>query len=297
MGLCIWQVRRIFKVIDIQESSKRVQITLLEVPEELREEFTTSHLSELEQGFANQAAKQFHAALETPVLPEHKTRLWLDRLELPIGVDDDGHFFEFWQDRPSAGENQGSQRMTTAHTFSIPSLDDRCGNHFVYRDFIECGTTQRRLHIANLPREAKSYKALYELASNVLDPIWEQFGPVELTHGFNSLELIRMIPGRIAPDRDQHAAHEKRRTGKYVCSRLGAACDFKVANKDMREVAEWAFFNSPVDRIYFYGRDSSVHVSFSHDRAHQFVELLPNSNGRRVPRVIRFPESARRDLP
>lgn len=288
-GLCLWQVGRIFKVIDRQESSERAQITLLEVPEELREEFTTAHLSELEQRFADQATKQFRAALQTPVLPEHQTRLWLDRLELPVGVDDHGHFFECWQ---HGGFNLYRKltipKITIAHTLSTPSLDDRCGNYFVYRDLIECGETQATYRLANLPREPESYQALKELASNVLDPIWERFGPMKLTYGFSSLELIRKIHGRIAPDRDQHAAHEKRQSGKHVCPRLGAACDFIVTSKDMREVAEWAFFNTAVDRLYFYGRDRPVHVSFSNDRAHQFVELLPNPNGKRVPRVIRF---------
>ncbi|MDG4549407.1 MAG: ISAs1 family transposase [Candidatus Contendobacter sp.] len=46
--------------------------------------------------FARQAARQFAEALQLPVLSEHNNRLWLDRLVFPLGVDDDGRFFEAW---------------------------------------------------------------------------------------------------------------------------------------------------------------------------------------------------------
>lgn len=96
-GLCLWQRGRIFKVIGVHTSAQFSQVTLLEIPEALREEFTTARLSEVEVGFANQAEEQFRAALTSPALPEHQTRLWLDRLELPVGIDDNGNFFESWQ--------------------------------------------------------------------------------------------------------------------------------------------------------------------------------------------------------
>jgi hypothetical protein len=171
----------------------------------------------------------------------------------------------------------------------MPKLDDRCGEHFTYRDFIECGETQAKEKLPNLPKEADSYKALHELATNVLDLVFDKFGPkIELTYGFSSAELIKAIPERIAPKLDQHAAHEKNRLGNFICERLGAACDFIVHGKDMREVAEWVYKNTKVDRVYFYGQENPIHVSFSNNRAHQFVEMLAGKNGRRTPRVVRI---------
>ncbi len=96
-GLCLSQAGSIFKVIGTNENAAHIQITLLEVPEELREEFTTQHLSDIEQRFACQAAKQFDTALQMPALPEHQTRLWLDRMQFPLGVDERGQLFEYWQ--------------------------------------------------------------------------------------------------------------------------------------------------------------------------------------------------------
>ncbi|MDW7618915.1 MAG: hypothetical protein SCG84_03400, partial [Nitrosomonadaceae bacterium] len=45
----------------------------------------------------------------------------------------------------------------------IPDLDEPCGRNFTYRDFIECGETQARTELPNLPKEADTYTALYEL--------------------------------------------------------------------------------------------------------------------------------------
>jgi len=77
--------------------AQHAQIALLEIPEELRKDFTTPRLTEMEVSFASQAEREFRAALEIPVLPEHSTRQWLDRLEYPLGVTDNATFFESWQ--------------------------------------------------------------------------------------------------------------------------------------------------------------------------------------------------------
>ena len=170
----------------------------------------------------------------------------------------------------------------------FPSLDEACSKHFVFRDFIECGETQARTKIPNLPAEFKSYDAIRDLAVNILDRVVDRFGRLELTYGFSSPILTRAIPASISPSNDQHAAYEKRRNGSYVCMRMGAACDFRIKDSDMREVAEWAYFNTPVDRLYFYGCDRPIHVSYSHKCAHQFVEMLPRLQGRPVPRVVKL---------
>ena len=95
-GLCLWQPGRIFKVIGVHRKAAHRQVTLLEIPAELRPAFTTRSLSKLERALVREAVRQFEEALRWPVLPEHNTRLWLDRLAFPLGVDDGGHFFEAW---------------------------------------------------------------------------------------------------------------------------------------------------------------------------------------------------------
>lgn len=168
-----------------------------------------------------------------------------------------------------------------------PDIDGPCGANLTYRDLIECGETQARTYLANRPREADTYTALYDLATQVLDPVIDYFGMIKLTYGFCSEELAKKISGRIAPKLDQHAGHERKRNGKPVCERLGAACDFLVEDEDMEEVANWVFENTEVDRIYFYGKDKPIHVSYSQTPARQFVVMTLMPSGTRVPRVIR----------
>jgi hypothetical protein len=166
-----------------------------------------------------------------------------------------------------------------------PDLDAPCGKYLKYRDLIECGETQARTGIPNRPKEPDSYTALLELARNVLDPIIEYFGMIKLTYGFSSHELAKKIQGRIAPELDQHAAHEKKINGKYICERLGAACDFIVEDDDMESVARWIVDNVPFDRLYLIDGSRPIHVSFSADPTRQIVRLIPIKSGRYVPRI------------
>ena len=159
----------------------------------------------------------------------------------------------------------------------IPDLDASCGRYFTYRDFIECGETQARTGIPNLPKEADSYTALYELATNILDPVINYFGMIKLTYGFCSAALAKEIPGRIAPKLDQHAAHEKKRNGKFLCERLGASCDFIVEDEDMEEVVQWISENINFDKIYFYGNDRPIHVSYFPEPSNQITFLCTSS--------------------
>lgn len=169
-----------------------------------------------------------------------------------------------------------------------PALDDPCGAHLTYRDLIVCGETALRTGLPNIPRQRGSYRALRELAENVLDPVIDWYGSIRLTYGFSGPELAKHIHGRISPPLDQHAAHEVNRTGKHICPRLGAACDFIVADEDMLEVAKWVAANTPFDRLYFYGSDRPIHVSYGPENKREIIEMVLKEDGRRVPRKLRF---------
>lgn len=169
---------------------------------------------------------------------------------------------------------------------SIPDLDEPCGRFLTYRQLIECGETQTGSAIPNLPKRAESWNALYDLAENILDPVIDWFGMISLTYGFCSPELATAIPGRIDPKRDQHASHEVNRRGNPICVRLGAAVDFIVEDESMLDVARWVVANTPFDRLYFYGEDQPIHVSFGPNHDRQVVKMVSSKSGRLVPRVI-----------
>ncbi len=164
-----------------------------------------------------------------------------------------------------------------------------CGNNLTYRQLIECGETQAETRLPNLPKQPDSYTALYELAKNVLDPVIEYFGMIQLTYGFCSHELSKKIPARIAPKLDQHCAYELNSKKNLICERLGAAVDFIIEDENMNEVALWIIENTPFDRLYFYGENRPIHVSYSPEPKGECVDMLANKMGKLVPKIRRVP--------
>lgn len=169
----------------------------------------------------------------------------------------------------------------------IPSLDEPCGQHYTFRQLIECGETWHRTRVDNVPQSADTYNALLELAKNILDPVIDYFGGIKLTYGFASPELTALIGRDIAPKLDQHAACETSSRGATICPRRGAAVDFLVEYEDMREVADWIAANCPFDRIYYYGNDRPLHVSYGPELSGEAYELTTRE-GRRVPRKLKL---------
>ncbi len=176
------------------------------------------------------------------------------------------------------------QGMALVPSSTIPDIDQACGANFTYRSFIDCGETQQRLKLANIPLRAESYNALHALATQILDPVIDYFGDIRLTYGFSSAALTKHIPARIAPELDQHAACEFGRSGKLICGRGGAACDFLVEDEDMREVANWIIANLSFDRLYFYGSARPIHVSFAPEPAGAAYTMQRGPSGRLIPR-------------
>lgn len=174
--------------------------------------------------------------------------------------------------------------MRLVRSASIPDLDNRCGASLTYRELIQCGETRQRLGIANLPLNPATYNALHDLTTQILDPVIEYFGSIRITYGFSSSELTRNIRRGIAPKLDQHAACEHGPKGALVCERGGAACDFLVEDEDMREVAEWIIANLPFDRLYFYGPDRPIHVSYAPQPARRPYQMVVTSGTRMMPR-------------
>lgn len=180
----------------------------------------------------------------------------------------------------------GIQGMRLGRSERIPDLDQRCGENFCYRDFTECGETQARLKLRNIPLRPETYNALYDLATQILDPVVEYFGSIRLTYGFCGPELGKHIHSRVAPKLDQHASWEVSRAGKLICERGGAACDFIVADEDMLEVAEWIRRELLFDRLYVYGPSLPLHVSAGPGQSRSAYRMSLSATGRLLPNAI-----------
>ena len=176
--------------------------------------------------------------------------------------------------------------FTLTASSALADLDTPCGQYHTFRHFIECGETQAQTSLPNLPKQPETYNALAALALQVIDPVMDYFGGIELTYGFCSPELAKHIPGRIDPKRDQHASFERNTRGNLICERKGAACDFIIPDENMLEVAQWIVQNTPFDRLYFYGNDKPLHVSYGQAHNRAVVLMLLGKSGRLVPKVM-----------
>jgi hypothetical protein len=58
-------------------------------------------------------------------------------------------------------------------------------------------------------------------------------------------------------------AHEVNRHGRYYCSRLGAARDFRIMEFSSDALVSWIVAQGlPFDSLYFYGGDRPIHISY-----------------------------------
>ena len=142
--------------------------------------------------------------------------------------------------------------------------------------------------IDNTPN-AESLIAINSLCSQLLLPIQNEFGEIIITYGFTSHPLLQKVqkltPQHIAPSLDQHAACEVNTKGDLICNRRGAACDIVVVGleNNMHQVARWINEKLPFDRMYIYGNESPIHISFGPEQ-NRFIQLMKTSEvGKRFP--------------
>jgi len=158
-------------------------------------------------------------------------------------------------------------------------------------DFINCGETQSRAQLNNLPKDSRTIAAIENIATNILDPIVEQFGEIKLTYGLCSNDLLRQIKKRpspgIAPQLDQHAGYEINSKNNRICKRDGLACDFYALNTDSLTVAKWVVTHLSFDRLYFYGKNRPIHISIAPENNFAITLLEQSPSERRIPKNIK----------
>lgn len=167
--------------------------------------------------------------------------------------------------------------------------NDFCSRHFTYSMLFHCCETWLKLGIPNEPLQAASWQAYQDLSIKVLDPLVEHFGMPIITYGFSGYELTKTIKKKskpnISPALDQHSACELNAKGNLICPRRGAAVDLFYPSLSSFEVAIWLANNTPFDRLYIYGDDRPLHVSYGPEPSRKIV-LLETKNYRQIPRAI-----------
>jgi len=172
----------------------------------------------------------------------------------------------------------------------LPGPDDSCGQHFRYRNLIEVGSTWAQNRIDNRPRQMATYQAMQAICAQVLDPVYEKFGGVELTYAFSSPALDKLVHQNPSPNAtrsgDQHAGCELDTKGKPFCSRLGLGIDFRCPGISSITVAQWVAQHTAFDRLYFYNGERPFHVSVGPDNKRQLTLMYKLPSGSLMPRRI-----------
>lgn len=141
----------------------------------------------------------------------------------------------------------------------------------------------------NQPIETNTKKAIIELVSYVLLPLEQKFGNIEITYGFTSANLNRFVqkyaPDGTCPELDQHAGEELNLKNNLICNRNGVACDFYISDmlNDCRPIVAYIVENLEFDRLYYYGKNHPIHISFGKKNIRHFQVMNTSTKGRRIP--------------
>lgn len=197
----------------------------------------------------------------------------------------------------SAGSAARHRTLARRRIQATDLLSAPCSRHVSFRDLIACGETFHNLMSSpsevpliqpeQLPASPDTWRALPRLALHVLDPAIDEFGPIRLTYGFSGPWLCDRAGRSNAPPLDPHASHELSRAGQPICDRGGAAIDFIVPGMPTDQVALWILRTLPFDRLYCYGPDRSVHVSWHPEPKRLAFALEATPIGGLRPRRIR----------
>tara|TARA_B100001059_G_C17710043_1_gene514944 strand:- start:85 stop:630 length:546 start_codon:yes stop_codon:yes gene_type:complete len=158
-----------------------------------------------------------------------------------------------------------------------------CSKYFKYIDFIQASDTQKKVNLDNVPKQEKTFKNIEYLAKKILDPVFEEFGPIEITYGFCSHNLQKHIKRNVAPKLDQHAGSELNSRGNLICQREGFAVDFKIKNINSTIVSEFVIRKTNFDRLYFYGNTRPIHVSATSENPSKHIYIMRPTPQGKVP--------------
>ena len=149
--------------------------------------------------------------------------------------------------------------------------------------------------LENRPVQLQTWAAIECLQNELLRPLEEEFGLVQLTYGFAGVELVKAVKQRAAaggwlpgvfPAGDQHAGYELDAHGKRICEKDGMAVDLRVPGRSSDDVRAWIVGRLPFDKLYFYGSDRPLHLSWAPDPIGQVIEMHPLPSGKLMPKVV-----------
>jgi len=148
--------------------------------------------------------------------------------------------------------------------------------------------------LPNRPKQPETWDAIRGMQEDLLRPLEEHFGVVEISYGFAGSELVKAIKKRaveggwhpnITPASDQHAGHELNTRGTRIGKIDGFAVDLRVPNVSSDVVSDWVRAHLPFDAIYLYTPERPFHMSWAREPRGTVIRMVP-WNGRLIPRTV-----------
>jgi len=150
--------------------------------------------------------------------------------------------------------------------------------------------------LPNRPVQPETWAAIRKMQQELLRPLEEHFGLIDITYGFAGPELVKAIKKRAAeggwlpninPKTDQHAGHQLNTRGNRICKHDGIAVDLRVPGVSSDLVSDWVRANLPFDAIYLYDPEDPFHLSWSPTPRGTVIRMVPWKDGvGLVPRVV-----------
>ncbi|MEO0637620.1 MAG: hypothetical protein AAFY73_13335 [Pseudomonadota bacterium] len=166
---------------------------------------------------------------------------------------------------------------TTRRAGSYTGLEDlgrvRLSKHFYMRNFLysEIANFYAR---QNMPDDPKTAIAAGEgLCQNLLDPIVDTFGPIEIRSGFRSCELnhfgaTEVTPQKCSRNSENYAGHIWDRRGED--GSLGATVSIVIPwfadqynrGRDWRDLAWWVYDHLPVSEQCYFPENAAFNIQW-----------------------------------
>jgi hypothetical protein len=169
------------------------------------------------------------------------------------------------------------------------SLEDlgriRLSRHFQMRNFLYSEVAN--IHaVPNIPDDPDlAIEAGRKLATQLLDPLVETFGPIDIRSGYRSIALndfgsTKVKPQKMAATPKNFAAHIwDRRDAK---GRLGACVTVGIPwfaaqyndGRDWRDLAWWLFDHLDFHEVYFFPKDAAFNLTWRDDPQHRILSYI-----------------------
>lgn len=144
-------------------------------------------------------------------------------------------------------------------------------SNFRYAEFLK-SMTATRLGIVNAPPGEEEWKNIELLASNVLQPVRNEFGPIRILSGFRSKELNRVVGGS---DNSLH------------CYGFAADIEPLKENVKLMSVLEFIYENLEFKELIaeYFDRNGWVHVAYVNGSNDKKLKLKDEVHNYRIVSV------------